>query len=495
MPTPVLTAAEMREVDRETIELGIPGAILMENAGHRVVEYLQERYSPLSDQRIVVMCGKGNNGGDGYVIARQLHTRFEPGGLWVLSVFGTDQASEARRMLEATGCFVIEGALPAEARMATLVIDAVLGTGISGPARGPALEAIASINSDFPLADVIAVDLPSGMNSDRGETEGAIARAAATITFTAMKRCHALPPNCDQLGDEFRVTQIGSPSYLLDKVNILLSEPATAAALYPPRMRESNKGTYGHVYVLGGADGKYGAVEMTGLAALRAGAGLVTVASDAPRLNTLELMTETIPASWGELSERLHRKTVLAIGPGLGGDRNGLVVDAVLNAPIPIVVDADGLNALAASAPDWKAPRGAVRVLTPHPGEMARLVGRTVDEVQANRLELAQEYASAHHCVLVLKGNRTIIALPCGKVMINPTGSPAMAKGGTGDILTGLIAGLLAQAAPLPDLASIAAVWLHGRCGELGAAARGEYCLLATELLDYLPEAIRDASV
>ncbi|MBC8168018.1 MAG: NAD(P)H-hydrate dehydratase [Bryobacteraceae bacterium] len=483
----VLTAAGMREVDQRTIGLGISGPILMENAGHRVVEFLAKRFSPVSQHRVVVLCGKGNNGGDGYVIARQLWTRFHPASLHVMAVFGED-VSEARRMLLATGCPVLTAISP-EMRNATLVIDAVLGTGIEGPARGPALETIREINSGFPLARVIAVDVPSGMSTDGGSSDGEVARADATITFTAPKLCHVLSPNCDLLG-EFQVAQIGSPAWLMENAVVHLSNPSYFRHLFVPRKADSNKGIYGHVLVAGGVEGKTGAAEMTAIAALRAGAGLVTVASDAERHDHPELMSIGRPQDLSQLAEQSKRMNVVAIGPGLGtGERDSkLVREAVTGAPQAMVLDADALNILAGF--DWRSAH--VRVLTPHPGEMSRLAGKSVEEVQADRIGTAREFASSHNCILVLKGHRTVVALPDGRIWINSTGSPAMATGGTGDILTGLIAGTLARWRGDAIDAVLAAVWLHGRAGELGAARLTEDCLIATDLLTFLPEAIRE---
>lgn len=484
----VLTAAEMREVDRLTIELGIGGPILMENAGCRVVEFIAERFRPVHAQRIVIFCGKGNNGGDGYVIARQLWTRFRPSSLHVISVFKEDD-TEPRRMLEACGCPVHE-VVDASMRNATLVIDAVLGTGVTGAARGKALDAIREINTGFPLARVVAVDLPSGMTTDSGVSEGEIARADATVTFTAPKLCHVLSPNCDRLG-ELRVAAIGSPHRLMDNIRIYLSSPEYFRHLLGPRKPESNKGTYGHALVVGGAEGKSGAAEMCGLAALRIGAGLVTVASSVSRLNTPELMTDRLPASWEALAKSAERKNVIAIGPGLGTSTAAvdLVRETIARAEQHTVIDADALNALAGQ--QWRSQ--SVRIITPHPGEMSRLAGVSIADVQANRIETARRCAADHNCTVVLKGHRTVIALADGRVWLNPTGSPSMAKGGTGDVLTGITAGLIAQHPDQPELAVIAAVWLHGRSGELAAKRMGEQCVLATELLHYLPEAIGEA--
>jgi NAD(P)H-hydrate epimerase len=478
----------MREVDRRTIELGISGPILMENAGHRVVEYLQERYAPLRDQRVVVLCGKGNNGGDGFVVARQLYTRCRPASLHVVATH-PEENSEALKMLRATG-FHVDSTITAGMRNATLVIDALLGTGLAGPARGSALELIREINTGFPLARVVAVDIPSGMNSDSGRTEGEVARADATVTFTAPKLCHALSPNCDTVG-ELRVGQIGSPPGLYSEVQLHVTEPADFPRLLVPRQSESNKGTYGHVLVVGGASGKFGAAQMTGLAALRAGAGLVTVASSAPQLAIPELMTERLPESWDKLEQAAHRSNVIAIGPGLG--ISPLVPDAFDKAEQALVIDADGLNSLAGR--NWKAQAGRLRILTPHPGEMARLTGMSIGDVQSDRLGTARRFASERGVVLVLKGHRTVIAFPGGRAWINPIDSPALAKAGTGDVLTGMIAGMLAQFEDDPHQAALGAVYLHGLCGVLGARRWGDKSLLATELLDLLPDALRECQV
>jgi hydroxyethylthiazole kinase-like uncharacterized protein yjeF len=456
----VLTSAEMREVDRQTVAMGIPESALMENAGMRVVEFIQEKFSPLNEHRVVVLCGKGNNGGDGRVVARRLAGRVQ-----TLHVVNSENPSE-----QVTG----------EMRSATLVVDALLGTGLTGAARGRALDLIREINTGFPAARVIAVDIPSGMPSDSGVSEGEVARADYTVTFTAPKIAHVMPPNCDRIG-ELRVVDIGSPPSLYAGVKLHLSEPQDFRELLRPRPKDSNKGLYGHVLVVGGAPGKTGAAEMAGIAALRAGAGLVTVSSSAERLATLELMTAKLPP------EDTSRYSVLAVGPGLGSNVE-LARHLVTSATQPIVVDADGLNALAGF--EWKG-EGRFSVLTPHPGEMSRLAGISVRDVQADRLNVARNYAREHEAVVVLKGHRSVIAHPDGRSWINPTGSPGMSTGGTGDILTGLVAGLLGQYPSMQIQSVIAAVYLHGLSGELGVEALGEKCLIATDLLHYLPEAIR----
>lgn len=486
----VLTAAEMRAVDQRTEEIGISGPILMENAGHRVIEYISTHWTVLSRERVVVLCGKGNNGGDGFVIARQLFTRFRTKSLHIVATHPNDDSAPLR-MLRAVGCPVYDSITQAM-HGATLVIDALLGTGLKGSARDKALDWIREINTGFPNAKVVAVDVPSGMNSDTGVSEGEIARADACVTFTAPKICHVLPPNCDTVGD-LVVAAIGSPAGLMADISLHLSEAADFSHLLGLRERDSNKGDYGHVLVVGGAEGKGGAAEMTGLAALRIGAGLTTVASSRTRLSIPELMAEKLPSSWSQLEPLTHRKRVLAIGPGLGTEdwAVSLVRDTVSNAKQAMVIDADGLNALAGHS--WEAG-GHFRVLTPHPGEMSRLLKRPIEQIQGSRLESAREYARDHGAVVVLKGYRSVIAFPDGRAWINPTGSPALAKGGTGDILTGLIAGMLAQYPDDRDAAVLAAVYLHGLAGQKAAGVKHERCVLATEVLDFLPEAMRECT-
>jgi len=509
-PRKVLTPAEMGAVDRATIAAGIPGIILMENAAHRVVEYIAAHFAPVAEQRIVVVCGKGNNGGDGLAIARQLYVRFAP---WSLCVVLTSDPSELRgdaaanlAMLRASGLQEYRDFGP-EMRSATLVIDAVLGTGLTGPANGPALDAILEINSSFPFAKVVAVDIPSGLSGDSGTPPGEYVRADATVTFTAPKVCHAMPPACDLMGD-LVVAPIGSPSSMYeddDRIQLALTTPESIAPLFAPRPRDSNKGKFGHVLVVAGSRGKPGAAAMAGLAALRAGAGLVTVACpesavSAVSAHTAELMTEPLPetasgeialAAFERIADLAGKRTLVAIGPGIGTDdeTRATVMRAFQELREPMVIDADALNCLAAG--EWSGTEGLLRVLTPHPGEMARLAGSTIPDIQADRIGSARSLATSRNVIVVLKGERTLIGFPDGRVQINPTGSPSMATGGTGDILTGMLCGLMAQFPKDPDRAMAAAVYLHGAAGEIAARRATEQTVIATDLLDCLAEGIR----
>ncbi len=359
----VLTGEQMREVDRLTIAEGVPSMALMENAAHRVVEEMVREFDPIDRQSIVILCGKGNNGGDGLAIARLLH-EYNVQRLRVVlaadpSEFTGDAAANLKRIVELGIHPVFE--VPAklrERREVNVVVDALLGTGLKGPPTGRTAELIASTR-EFPQARIVAVDLPSGLGGG-----GDCVRADITVTFTAPKVEHYLAPGAEDHVGRLVVTQIGSPPWLIPG-GLEVSSPADFRHLFRPRKREANKGDFGHVLVVGGAPGKAGAAAMAGLAALRAGAGLVTVAcSDSSRL-----APELMSASLDNFS--LDRMTVLAAGPGLG-ERRGIVPKLLQDASIPTVIDADGLNAIAGT--DFRG-RGLQTVLTPHPGEMARLLG------------------------------------------------------------------------------------------------------------------------
>jgi hydroxyethylthiazole kinase-like uncharacterized protein yjeF len=488
----ILTAEEMRDVDRLTIERGIPGLVLMENAGCRVVDVLREAFGPLSEHRVVVVCGKGNNGGDGFVVARQLFTRELCRELTVLELFEpetlTGDAKVNREMLVACGCTVMRE-LPKAAHLATVVVDAILGTGLTGAANGPALEGIRLING-LPLAKRVAVDIPSGLASDAPSAPGEFVKADLTVTFTAAKRSQCLSPSYEWMG-KLIVAPIGTPTAVFNEFKLNQTTPDDIRYLFARRARSSNKGLFGHVLVAGGSVGKSGAPLMTGLAAYRTGAGLVTVASPSGSSNRPELMMEPLRDAV-QVLELLKKMTVLAVGPGLGtNDETIRFVKMVYEqADVPAVVDADALNALAGAL--RRTTKAKIRILTPHPGEMARLTGKSVKEVQADRLGVAQNLASQSGAAVVLKGDRTVIAFPDGETWVNPTGSPALAKGGTGDILTGIVAGLVAQHPKEWKPAVVAAVWLHGRAGELAGARWGDESAMATDLLDYLPEAMNE---
>ncbi|HVW10106.1 MAG TPA: NAD(P)H-hydrate dehydratase [Bryobacteraceae bacterium] len=499
--TPVLTVAQMNAADRATIDAGIPGIILMENAAHRVVEYIAQHFAPVAAQRIAVVCGKGNNGGDGLAIARVLHARFHPPHLEVVLVPDPSElagdAAANLRMLHAAGLRETRefSATP------TLIVDAILGTGLKGPASGPALDGIRAINNR--TGAKVAVDIPSGLAGDSAAPPGEYVRADATVTFTSPKICHALHPARGLMGD-LHIRQIGTPPSLLPETPLGLIDPESIAPLFRPRATDANKGRYGHVLVVAGSRGKSGAAAMCGIAALRAGAGLVTVACPKSVLDVVaatspEIMTEPLPeTAGGEIGRDAldvirglaEKRTLIAIGPGIGtaSETADVVQTLYATSEKPMVIDADALNCLVHSP--WPHPP-APRILTPHPGEMSRLANRPIPEIQADRIGPARAFASAHTLTLVLKGEGTVIAFSDGRAWINTTGSPAMATGGTGDILTGMTAGLAAQFPGDLDRATAAAVYLHGLSGEIAARHLGEQPVIATDLLRYLPEGIR----
>lgn len=517
----ILTSAQMQEVDRATTErYGVPSLTLMENAGRSVVKFVHQRFSPLEAQEIVILCGRGNNGGDGMVVARMLRELgLEPRVLLLADPERLKGDAEVNyKRLAKTGLPLTvpdhaswEG-LKSKLGNASLVIDAILGTGLSKPLGGFLLEVVRDIPAVFPKARVVAVDLPTGVAADSGELMGECARADASVTFTAPKVAHVFPPACEKVG-KWVVRAIGTPAEELERhpdffLNLL--EPHDLEWLVRPRKLEAHKGNFGHVLVLGGSVGKTGAAGMAAKAALRAGAGLATVAtpgSALPVIATLgmEIMTEPLPETdsgtislralkEGLLDALVEGKSVLAVGPGLGREAETmeLVREVVNRYSVPVVLDADGLNAFSGCMKTLQAG-GRIRVLTPHPGEMGRLTGQKTSEVVAHRLDVAREFAGRHGVQLVLKGFRTLTASPDGQVWVNPTGNPGMATGGSGDVLTGIVAALLAQYPDRsPTEVTAASVYLHGLAGDIAARELGEASVIAGDILEALPRAYQD---
>ena len=509
----ITTAAEMREIDRVTSErFGVPSLTLMETAGSAIADFILQNHTHAN--RVTVLCGKGNNGGDGFVVARKLH---RAGRVVEVLLLGsrTELKGDALTMFERLPLRPIEVTnqpeLDAERSLANcdLLVDAILGTGFRSPVTGLYAEAIAVMNGSG--KPVIAVDIPSGADSDSMIPQKAdgIARADAIVTFTAPRPAHVFG---NLTRGPIMVAPIGSPpEAIVSALNLEVTTPRDFAALLAPRPRDSNKGSYGHALIVGGSFGKSGAAAMAGMAALRAGAGLSTVATPGRVLTSVaafaaELMTEPLPetavgsislaaAQSGRFADLTKPMTVVAIGPGIGRNPETVqfVHEAVHQTKVPLVVDADGLNAFEGQTNLLDGRRRPL-VLTPHPGEMSRLAGISIKAVQADRLNVARKFSRDHGLVLVLKGNRTIIALPNGSAWVNPTGNPGMATGGTGDILTGMTAGILAQMPNDYARAAIAAVYLHGLAGDVAAETMGEHSLVATDLLAGLPEAFRRAS-
>jgi len=503
----VVTAPEMREIDRATTErFGVPSLMLMENAGTAVAEFVARSHS--GDQKILVLCGKGNNGGDGFVVARLLHDRGKSVQL-ILLADPADLKGDAAVMygrLPMAAVIVrssedLKSERVRELLSADVCVDAILGTGFKPPVSGLYADAIAAINAS--RATVIAVDIPSGADADAmAPQQGTIARADLIVTFTAPRPAHVF--SLLTKGPTY-VAQIGSPpDAIVSSLHLNLIHPRDFAPLIGPRPEDSNKGLYGHVLVLGGSVGKAGSVAMAGMAALRAGAGLSTVATAKSALATVagfypELMTEslsetdagTIATSAGvRIEELLKNMTVAAIGPGISRDPHTatFVRSLVAHQKIPMVVDADGLNAFEGHTKELNGS-GRTLVITPHPGEMARLVGCSVADVQKDRLGVARRFAAEHELIVVLKGHRTLVVQPVGEAWVNTTGNPGMSSGGTGDILTGMVAAMIAQNRNNVLLAVCAAVHLHGLAGDVMREIVGEHSLVATDLLTGLPDA------
>jgi NAD(P)H-hydrate epimerase len=506
----LLTADEMRELDRRAIEeIGIPGVVLMENAGRGAAELLCRRFASLWPGPVLILAGKGNNGGDGYVIARHLLNR----GWRVRTVVLTDEARVSGdaainlRALQRSGGELAfapdDGRLSRVLRQnrdARLVIDALFGTGLASELVGHNASAIDWVNAAG--LPVLAVDIPSGVDATSGRILGRGVRADLTVTFALPKLGHALYPGAGLCGD-LEVVDIGIPTSLLAKTQDrhLLVDAAAAAPLLPARPATGHKGTFGHLLVVAGSTGKAGAAAMTAEGGLRSGAGLVTVAGPtsvqaALAIKLTEAMTEPLAEVDGALSlqalaalQRLAEgKSALALGPGLGQHEEtfALVRRLVRESPLPLVLDADGLNAIAEHPAVLRERPPGSAVLTPHPGEMARLTGKTVAEVEADRVGVAREFARRHRVVLVLKGARTVTALPDGRVRLNGSGNPGLASGGMGDVLTGLIGGLLAQGLSPAD-AAVLGVYLHGRAADRLQQTLGSAGMIATDLLRELP--------
>lgn len=512
VPMKITTSEEMRAIDRATSErFGIASLTLMENAGTAVADCAMKQFPNAANY--VVVCGRGNNGGDGFVAARKLKQYGKEVAVYLLA--SPDEVrGDAAAMLERMGLAFTaltssdelqQELVPALAR-AGLIMDAILGTGFRPPVKGLYAEAISAINAAG--APVVSVDIPSGADSDATEAQSGVLRARSDVivTFTALRPAHVFgaltrgPVVC---------VPIGSPDEAIrSQLGFELITPRDIAGLLAPRTPEGHKGLYGHALIVGGSVGKAGAAAMAGISALRAGAGLSTIATAKSALPMVasyafEIMTEPLAETdagtislaaldYGRYDAIAAGKDVIAIGPGISRnpDTVQLVRAVVTKSKAPTIIDADGLNAFEGRSPMLDG-RQRPLVLTPHPGEMARLTGLSTREVQAKRLDIARSFAREHGCVVVLKGHRTLVALPGGTVWVNPTGNPGMATGGTGDVLTGMTAGLIAQNLQAVERAVLAAVYLHGLAGDIARERLGEQAMIAGDLIDATAEAIR----
>lgn len=509
----VVTAAEMRRIDQTTIEsIGIPGSVLMETAGTAIVDAIQQYYP--DSQRIGVFVGKGNNGGDGLVIARHLAHRGRDVRIFLTAPKSrfTGEARLNLQIAENLGLPMTEA--PREPRILSgfnceLLIDAVLGTGVRGVLRPPLAEVIHTLNA-LPIP-ILSVDIPSGLDADTGHPLGTCVRAGRTITIGLPKRGLLLQPGADLAGT-LEIADIGFPKQVVAAQSIKVNWTAAthAAQWLPSRPPASHKGSYGRVLVVAGSTGMTGAAALASEAALRAGAGLVTLAIPEhlnPILEGLlpEAMTLPLPETdAGSLAVSgvstlltFAEKTgaVLAIGPGLSqhAETVSLVHELVREnrdqkLGLPMVIDADGLNALAQNRAIIETLEGNA-VLTPHPGEMARLTDTAVAALEQDRIRTAQEFATEHTVTLVLKGAPTLTATANGDVWVNSTGNPGMGTGGMGDVLTGIIAGLIAQGCPHETAAALG-VYLHGLAADRAAETLGMHGLIASDVLHAVPETI-----
>lgn len=511
------TSAQMRALDNEAIDrYGIPGIVLMENAGRGTVHQLVKHFGHPEGRKVAVFVGPGNNGGDGLVIARLLHQMGAFPVIYLLAPFDAMKGDAAInldnvRNLPVTIRHLLEKEeILAEATVdladTWLIVDAMFGTGLSRELEGCYAKAVSLINK-FP-GPVLAVDVPSGINSDTGQTPGPCVQADMTVTYGLPKPGLFIPPGSSCAG-QVLVEDIGLPpeAVFASGLTIELLEADRVRNLLPVRPAAGHKGTFGHLLVVAGSLGMTGAALLCGRAALKSGVGLVTLAApqelhiiyaaSLPEAMTLPLLKSTTPwfgsDSFEEIAAAVLGKQAVVLGPGIGTRpvTAELVIRLYKELKVPMVVDADALNILA-SQPEVLRNPPAPRILTPHPGEMARLVGRTTREIQADRLTIAISFASSHRVFLVLKGAATIVADPDGNAVLNPTGNVGMATGGMGDVLTGVLASLLAQGLSPWDAARLA-VYSHGLAGDRLARAMGiNLGYTASELAAEIPHAFAE---
>ncbi|HVG25459.1 MAG TPA: NAD(P)H-hydrate dehydratase [Thermoanaerobaculia bacterium] len=495
----ILNAEQMRNIDRRTTDrFGVPSIVLMENAANAVVETIFDRY-PDAD-RVALLCGTGANGGDGFAVARHLENR---GVVPVIVIVGDRGAirGDARVNLEVCQRLGIpiyavrdpddvETAL-AHAADADLIVDAIFGTGLNRAPSGIYADVIRAL-AELRIP-VLAVDLPSGANASSHQPFEPCVQAEVTVTFAAPKLCHVFEPAVLYCGDVV-VADITIPEIAIEDEAVMLAliTPRDVQPLVEARAAATHKGTYGHVGVIAGSPGRSGAAVMCARGALRTGAGLVSVMTDAETAKLVHAGSiESMTYSGSDVQEFLKNKTAALIGPGLADDEKAYrhtraLVDAI---ELPLVIDASALNAFANRANELNA-RGLPRVITPHPGELARLLGGDTSAINGDRIAAVREAARATNCVVVLKGHQTLVAEADGHVWVNPTGNPGMATGGMGDVLAGMIAALLARDADPLD-AACAGVYLHGLAGDLLAEELGDMGLTAMEVADRIPKAIQ----
>jgi NAD(P)H-hydrate epimerase len=484
----------------------MPGSVLMENAGEALAQAALKEAG--EGGRFFVLCGMGNNGGDGLVAARKL-AGLRRAVFCELTGEGSALQGDALRNFEALKASGLECA-PISAELTAgpgdVIIDALLGTGLSRAPEARIADAIGRISAwRASGARVVSADLPSGLESDTGIARSPCVSADVTLTFGYAKAGQVVEPGASRCG-RLEIVDIGIPraaEQVLREPPLFLLEEGDVRGRLPKRVNDSHKGTYGHVLIVGGSWGKTGAAALAAMGALRGGAGLVTVATrpealvpvmeHAPEIMGVELVNDG-PLGHRDLNSLLEAaegKDAVVFGPGIerGDDTNKLLAALLEELTVPCVIDADGLNAMAGRLTMLQTARCDL-VLTPHPGEMGRLLGLSTAEVQANRIALARAFAKDHHVTLLLKGARSLISRDDGVVFINATGNAGMATGGTGDVLSGLIGALIAQGLSTED-ATIVGAWAHGLAGDVVKERRGEMGLIASDLLDGLTEVWR----
>jgi len=507
----IATAQQIKNIDRRAIkEFGIPGTVLMENAASVVMAEMERFFDGLAGVRVGIICGKGNNGGDGLALARRLSIRGVAVRVALLAPFSavSGEAKVNLSILRKTDVQITQNAsarsLPDIIAWSDILVDAMLGVGLSSPLKGLFLQAVDMINTAG--KPVVAIDIPTGINADTGSIMGAAIMADLTVTMALLKRGLVLLPGAQYAGD-VRVADIGIPSEVVDKekINTALLNRGYAWGMISPRELDTHKGDFGHLMLIAGSPGKAGAAIMAARSALRTGAGLVSVAApnglvQIVQSQIVEAMcipsAESIEGTLGLGSEEELLKAVVgmsacAIGPGLSTHYETVQVvrNLIQQLTVPMVIDADGLNAIAGYVDILKRAKAPV-ILTPHPGEMGRLMGISSAEVQKDRITVASEFAAKYKVILVLKGAGTVVACPDGTTFINSTGNPGMATGGTGDALTGMIGGLLAQGYSAKQAACLG-VYLHGLAGDLAAKEKGEMGMIAGDLIEKIPDAIK----
>ena len=511
----VLNTRQMRDADRRTIaDIGIPSIVLMENAGRQAVAAIESTFESLAALRVAVLCGRGNNGGDGLVVARVLLERDIDTAVYLFAA-SADVKGDARTNLDVLrnlGVDVVEITDAAawelhgrEVVGAGLIVDALLGTGLNAPVTGLYESVIADVNAS--ATPVVAIDLPSGLSADDHRVEGAAMHASMTVTLAAPKLPLVLPPG-ETLAGTLVIADIGIPAAVIQDldgpwVEILTREGMRR--LIEPRAPDSHKGDYGRVVIVAGSPGKTGAATLAGLGALRSGAGLVTIASPARCVPILaaaapEYMTLALAEGpEGTVSEDAVDAVlsldadVIAVGPGLGRTESAkrFVLTLAERCGVPLVLDADAILAFAGESDRLVGRDGTDVIITPHPGEMAALSGLPIDEVQNHRLMVARDFATTHHVTVILKGHRTVVATPEGRTFINLTGNPGMATAGAGDVLTGAVAAWMGQLLDA-ETASTLAVYLHGLAGDLAETDEGAAGMMASDILNRLGEAAVD---